>query len=720
MPEMAQTQVGAVAITARIPSVVRHGVDAILASYSQVLFSRSRLVGVLVMAATFVVPAVGLVGLLGVSLAAVLSLVLGFDRESVRTGVLGYNALLVFLMVGAFLEHSPAFWVLAAVMAGAVVLIHVALSAAMTYHLRLPVLSLPFVFVAWIALASVPYVRGMAYRTHVPALEMGAFPGPALIDTFLRSLGAMFFQPHWIAGLLVLTALVVFSRIATLHALVGFGIAVFADTYLFTFPPDVFYMYVGFNFIMTAVALGGIFYVPGPSSLALAAFGALITGLLSVGALRLLQPVALPILALPLNLTVLGMLYALNQRRADASPRRVDFLAGSPEDNLNHYRTRVARFRSALLVPMRLPFRGTWVCTQGNDGAHTHQGAWRHGLDFEVADRNGDRCRGEGDDHKDWLCYGLPVLAPAAGTVVRVIDGLADTPIGDVNTENNWGNLVVIQHAVGLYSLMAHLQSGSFAVTEGQVVAAGQTLAKVGSSGRSPVPHLHVQLQATPDVGAPTLPIEFSGVVLHADAVRLEARHLPRKDERMRSVVRKDGLARALALPPGERLTVQVTTDGGVREEELISDIDAIGSRSLVSPSRDARLWFENRGDTFVTYDVAGPRDSALFALYAALARCPLEDASELHWSDRLNPRRLGTQPMAWLRDALAAVIPPADQGIAYVARRRGELVVVEGTAPGAGGQRAVRTEASIRLGEGLVGWSASVGSRTVSVEVVR
>lgn len=717
MPELIQQRVASMPWSARLPEPLRHGVDAILASYSQVLFSRSRVVGLLVIAATFVVPDVGLVGLLGVALAAVLSLTLGFDREAVRSGVLGYNALLVFLMVGAFLDHGPAFWALAAVMAGAVVLVHVGLSAFLTFHLRLPALSLPFVAVAWIALAATPYIKGLSYREAVPAVALGAFPGPAVLDTFLRSLGAIFFQPFWGAGALVLLALLVFSRIATLHAVLGFAVAVFADTFLFSFPPDVFFMYVGFNFIMTAVALGGIFYVPGPSSLALAAFGSLVCGLVSVGVLRILQPVGLPILALPLNLTVLGMLYALAQRKPDASPRPVDFLAGSPEDNLNHFRTRVARFRSALPVPMALPFRGAWICTQGNDGAHTHQGPWRHGLDFEVAGRDGERSQNGGERPEDWLCYGLPALAPAAGTVVRIVDGVPDTLVGEVNIEQNWGNLIVVQHAVGLYSLMAHLKAGSFAVSEGQVVAAGQTLAKVGSSGRAPVPHLHLQLQATPDVGAPTLPIEFAAAIV--DDLDLKTRHLPAEGQRLRSIARKDGLGKALALPPGERLQVRVTVDGQTRSEELISDIDALGSRSLVSVERDARLWFENRGDTFVVYDHAGPRDGALFALYAALARLPLEDVSELRWSDRLNPRRLGTQPMAWLRDALAAVVPPADQGIDFTMRRRGESCVVEGSAPGAGGQRAVRTSARIQLGQGLTAWSTTVGERSVAVEVV-
>jgi len=698
----------------------RRGASALLAPYSQVLFSRSPVVGLLVLAATFVVPEVGLVGLLGVALATSTATVLGLDRESVRTGVLGYNALLVFLMVGAFLDRSPAFWGLAIVLAGLVLLVHVSLSSAMSYHFRLPVLSLPFVLVGWMAMAAVPYVRGMAFHAHPVALDLGAFPGPEIVDLFLRSLGAIFFQPHWIAGALVLAALLSFSRIATLHAVLGFAVAVFADTFLFTFPEGFVELYIGFNFVMTAVALGGIFYVPGPASMLLAAGGSLACGLMSVGMIRLLQPFGLPVLAMPFCVTVLVTLYALALREANASPRPVDFIAGSPEENLHHHRTRVERFRSALPVRLQLPFRGTWVCTQGNDGEHTHRGPWRHGLDFEVADRSGSLYAGTGDELDDWLCYKLPVTAAAAGTVVQVIDGLPDNPIGEVDTANNWGNVVVVHHAPGVFSLSAHLSPGSIAVREGDVVAAGQVLGAVGSSGRAPSPHLHFQVQATPRVGDPTIPVEFAGIVRCDVVDEVIPRHLPERGQRLRNVAIDDGLARALALPPGERIQVTVLCDGVERTEELISDIDALGARSLVSPSRDARLWFEGRGDSFVVYDHAGPRDGALFAWYAALARVPLEDCPGLSWDDHLNPRRLGTTAMAWLRDAAAALVPPPDQSITYAAARDGDAIVVRGRSRGQRGQRAVRTEARIRPGVGVQRLEVAVAGRpALEVEVV-
>ncbi len=704
--------------SSRPPSRLRRGVETVLASYSQVLFARRPAVGALVMAATFVVPEVGAIGLLGVVLASGLALALGLDKESVRTGVLGYNALLVFLLVGALLDRSPAFWGLSAVLALAVVLVHVALSGAMGYHFRLPVLSLPFVIVGWLALLAVPYIRGMAMVPKAPALAMAALPGPALLDTFLRSLGAIFFQPHWTAGALVLLALLLWSRIAVVHALVGFAVAVFADQYLFSFPADFVHQYIGFNFIMTAVALGGIYYVPGPASMALAATGSLACGLVSVGLINLLQPVGLPVLALPFNATVLLILYALGQRTLEAQPRKVDFLAGSPEDNLNHYRTRVLRFRTGLPIRLRLPVRGTWVVTQGHDGEHTHKGAWRHGLDFEVADRLGERHRNTGQALTDWLCYRLPVLAPGAGTVVKIVDGLPDMPVGTIDETSNWGNVVVIQHGLGIFSLLAHLSPGAMEVVQGQVVAAGQPIGKVGSSGRSPVPHLHVQLQATPTVGDPTIPIEFHDVVVSTEqGPLLQSCRVPEQGDRLHNLVRKPEVASLLDLPPGGRVRVRVECDGRTHEEEIISDIDLLGARSLWSPDQDARLWFAASGESFVAFDHVGPRDGALFAMYVALAKVPLTEPGALRWTDHLNPRRLASNPLAWVRDALAAVLPPADQPVEYRSEKRGGHLLITGVGePQRPWQRAVRTEAKLRLGVGLERVRVRIGDRELTV----
>jgi murein DD-endopeptidase MepM/ murein hydrolase activator NlpD len=74
---------------------------------------------------------------------------------------------------------------------------------------------------------------------------------------------------------------------------------------------------------------------------------------------------------------------------------------------------------------------------------------------------------------------GAPVVAPADGMVV-----LAGPPAFSLE-----GNLVIIDHGMGLNSAFLHL--GSVAVREGQAVSQGQYVGTVGATGRATGAHLH-------------------------------------------------------------------------------------------------------------------------------------------------------------------------------------------------------------------------------------
>ncbi|MDR2695609.1 MAG: M23 family metallopeptidase [Deltaproteobacteria bacterium] len=73
---------------------------------------------------------------------------------------------------------------------------------------------------------------------------------------------------------------------------------------------------------------------------------------------------------------------------------------------------------------------------------------------------------------------GTPVLAMADGTVA-----LAEELYFS-------GNVVYLDHGLGLFSMYAHLSA--IDVRPGQQVSAGQALGKVGSTGRVTGPHLHL------------------------------------------------------------------------------------------------------------------------------------------------------------------------------------------------------------------------------------
>lgn len=84
-----------------------------------------------------------------------------------------------------------------------------------------------------------------------------------------------------------------------------------------------------------------------------------------------------------------------------------------------------------------------------------------------------------------------PVYAPQDGVVVSVVDGKGNT--WDKG-KGDWGNLVKIQHAEGVYTLCAHLLKGSILVKKGDPVSRGQMIAKMNNSGYSNGSHVHFEV----------------------------------------------------------------------------------------------------------------------------------------------------------------------------------------------------------------------------------
>ncbi|HWI87398.1 MAG TPA: M23 family metallopeptidase [Sphingomonas sp.] len=92
---------------------------------------------------------------------------------------------------------------------------------------------------------------------------------------------------------------------------------------------------------------------------------------------------------------------------------------------------------------------------------------------------------------------GVAVLAAASGIVLRARDGVEDRSIRDKApvAGQECGNGLVVDHGGGWETQYCHMAKGSIAVRPGDKVAAGATLGKVGLSGNTEFPHLHLTVR---------------------------------------------------------------------------------------------------------------------------------------------------------------------------------------------------------------------------------
>lgn len=165
-------------------------------------------------------------------------------------------------------------------------------------------------------------------------------------------------------------------------------------------------------------------------------------------------------------------------------------------------------------VAFRLPLDGPitigWGGATADVNYHVVAPAQRWAYDLLVT-REGKTHNGEGSRLEDYYCYGLPVLAPAAGRVLEVVENDPDMPPGKLGGGTTpAGNHVVLEVAPGTYLWICHLQPGSIEVKQGDLIAEGQSLAKVGNSGNTSEPHVHVHLSDTKDLEiGEGIPLEF-------------------------------------------------------------------------------------------------------------------------------------------------------------------------------------------------------------------
>ncbi len=630
--------------------------DSIVFSYAQIFFSNRRWFGATVLAASFIVPELGLVALLGVVLSNATAYLLKFDEAKIKSGFYGFNGILFGAAAVFYFQFTPFVLVLVALFIIITFFISAVLEHMLASVFNLPGLSLPFIIALYM------FVIFMKNFDAISANEFLMVDGglaaflPPLAVLYFNSLAFILFQPNALAGVVFAIALMCLSRVMFILSLVGFFASTVTVHLLFEQPSDALTIVSGFNSILTAFALGGNLIIPSKKSVLLTLISSVVIVVLTGFFGKLLSTQSLPTLVLPFNFAVLTVIYSLKFRREQSDLVLLYFLPGTPEENYYYHHNRLSRFEKFKAVVPELPFYGEWSVSQGHNGAITHKDKWRFAWDFVVVDEKGSECSGTGAVLKDYYCAKLPAVTPLDGTVVCVVDGIPNNAIGETNLKSNWGNTVTIDHGNGVFSSLSHLESITVKVNDR--VKKGDTIGACGNSGRSPTPHLHFQFQQTDKLGDKTLDYPFGQYLERTqEGFALHSFDVPQQGMIVQNVGTHKWVKKAFDFKLGDKLKFTCETGTERFEEEWEVKVDIYNSLYIES-SKNATVTVALVGKVFYLTNFVGSKRSALYHFYLTAIQVPLCYEPKLHWTDEYPLSKLLTNQVRYISELLLIFKP--------------------------------------------------------------
>lgn len=621
--------------------------EGLLHSYSQIFFSLDKVFAVILLLCSFIDPFVGLSAIVAGAVSILVAYFLGFDHKGIREGMYSFNSVMVGMVMAVYYDVNMPFILMLILMSVFTLFFTLAINAQLRKY-GLPIMSIPFLFGVWTVLLVGREFSGLVLTERgiytineiwsyggqnlVTVYEfIDTIPLPDTIDLYLRSLGAIFFQYNLLAGLVIMIGLIRFSRIAFVLSLIGF----FSGYVFYGFMEGEFshlhYSYIGFNFILSSIALGGFFIIPSRGSFILVALASPVIAILIASIANVFSVVQLPIYSLPYNVLVLVTLYVLKLRVVPNGLNPVIDQTYSPEKNLYEFLNQKERFANDSLFHIYLPFFGEWTISQGHDGDITHKGEWKEAFDFVIEDEQGKTFRNSGSRLEDYYGFNRPVVAAQAGVVVSVQDGVDDNSVGQVNLEQNWGNSIVIKHGEFMFTKLSHLKKDSIKIKEGDNVKKGEVIASLGNSGRSPEPHIHFQMQATPYIGSKTLDYPLAYFMAKSeDELVFHAFDRPTEGQTISNVKINPLLKKAFGLIPGMHLKL---TSG---EEKFDWEVftDSYNYTYLYCHQTKAIAYFVNNGTLFYFTQFVGNKNTLLFQFYSGLYKVLLGFYSDLELKD--------------------------------------------------------------------------------------
>lgn len=243
--------------------------------------------------------------LLGTAVSTASAMILGVDRTLLRAGLFGFNGGLVGIALLFFLQSDVLTWV-SVVFAAACSTIGMAAMISLLNVLRIPALTAPFVFTSLCFFLATARFGGLQTTGLLPSAGLPAavaVEGVVTVSTVaegvFKGIGQVFFQESVLTGVLFTVGLLLGSRVAGMAALLGSLCGLLVAWGMGAAEPAIRAGTFGFNSVLVAIALCGVFFAPGGVSLAYALLAAVATPIVFASVSAGFQPLGMPALTLP-------------------------------------------------------------------------------------------------------------------------------------------------------------------------------------------------------------------------------------------------------------------------------------------------------------------------------------------------------------------------------------------------------------------------------------
>ena len=292
--------------------------DSVFRGISQVMFANNPLSGLIITIGLFIGNwELSFYGFLGTCVSTLTAILFGFNSNSIRSGLFGYNGCLTGMGIAYFsFDHSPQMIVPVVLMCIFSSIFSMAIGKNSCGKFQISPFTFSFQICVWIWLLASLKSRYFFINGNIlsPTLLTTLIDKPNLLNItyqkysveqlfrgFFTSISQVYFIDNPYTGAIILIGVCFCSRILSFFALFGSITGQLTAAYMFGLSPQSINAGLwGYNTVLTCQALGGMFFVLHGYSIWLYTFyGSIMTILVQIAFSSFLNPIGMPTLTFP-------------------------------------------------------------------------------------------------------------------------------------------------------------------------------------------------------------------------------------------------------------------------------------------------------------------------------------------------------------------------------------------------------------------------------------